>query len=109
MRGPIGYLINEALVINDQTHLYIKVFLDGRFKKKMKRSRCSISKITKKGLRFCDEVPFFPEALGFNLPSAELGKLFTRRATFEKILKSRVALIGRAKKDLHLFRCPVFH
>ena len=38
-----------------------------------------------------------------------VGKLFTRRATFEKTLKPRVALIERAKKQgPHVLRCPVF-
>ena len=41
---------------------------------------------------------------------AGVGKLFTRRATFEKILKARAALIERVKrkKGLHVLRCPVF-
>ena len=37
-----------------------------------------------------------------------VGKLFTRKTTFKKILKPRAALIGRAKKNLHVLRCPVF-
>ena len=37
-------------------------------------------------------------------------KLFTRRATFEKVFKPRAALIERAKKEkgLHVLRCPIF-
>ena len=31
-------------------------------------------------------------------PNTRVGKLFTQRATFEKILKPRATLIGRAKK-----------
>ena len=37
-----------------------------------------------------------------------VGKLFTPRATFEKILKPRAALIGRAKKRSTLSRMSFF-
>ena len=44
MRGPIGYLINETTVINDQTHVYVCEGHDGRFpqkEKKKKDPRCT--------------------------------------------------------------------
>ena len=34
-------------------------------------------------------------------PHTKVGKLFTRRVTFEKILKPRVAQIGRAQKTVY--------
>ena len=34
-------------------------------------------------------------------PNTGVGKLFTRRTTFEEILKPRAALIGIAKKNTH--------
>ena len=41
----------------------------------------------------------FPIKVAFILDfKPEIGKLFTRRATFEKILKPRATLIGKAKK-----------
>ena len=40
---------------------------------------------------------YFMETLRLS-PNTKVGKVFTQRATFEKILKPRVALIGKAKK-----------
>ena len=40
---------------------------------------------------------YFMEKLRLS-PNTKVGKVFTQRATFEKILKPRVALIGKAKK-----------
>ena len=39
-----------------------------------------------------------PNQWTWTLPVEGVGKLFTRRATFEKFLKPRAALIGRAKE-----------
>ena len=47
---------------------------------------------------FCDFINYyFMKTLRLS-PNTGVDQLFSRRATFEKILKSRAALIGRAKK-----------
>ena len=74
----LGYLINEALVINDQTYLFVYKGHDGRY-----RSCWTIFK--KKILVFRDEAPYFSKALDFSLPklllnSALVGLMFRLQA-----------------------------
>ena len=54
----LGYLINEALVVNDQTQLHLYKGVDGQ-----KKSELFVT---------IDEAPYLSEALSFSLPSLQL-------------------------------------
>ena len=68
------------------------------FNKKSHALTSLVYAIPKFNVNFCDlNNYYFMETLRLS-PNTGVGKLFTRTATFESILKPRAALIGRAKK-----------